>query len=329
MDNLCHTLAGAALAESGLRRRSALGTATLLIGANLPDVDVLAFLGGPLADLELRRGWTHGVVALFVLPLLLTAAMLGFDRVARGARRAVLPTEVRAGQLLLLSAIGIFSHPVLDSLNTYGVRWLVPWSGERVYGDTLFIVDPWLWLALGAGWWLSRRRRRAGLRSVIPERPARVALALGVAYIVAMGISVLAARRIVAAEGASTFGGGRIEAMMIAPVAANPFRREVVVTQSDAHRAAAFRWFRRPRLDAATLQTFPRLSLDDPRAAAAARTDAGRRFLGWARFPSAAIDTAAPTPTVHFIDVRYARRPGAGFGSVAIPLTRAAPATTR
>ena len=44
MDNVCHTLVGAALAESGLGRRTSLGFATLLIGANLPDLDVLAYL---------------------------------------------------------------------------------------------------------------------------------------------------------------------------------------------------------------------------------------------------------------------------------------------
>ena len=43
MDNLCHTLVGAALAEAGLKRRSPYGTATLLISANLPDVDALVF----------------------------------------------------------------------------------------------------------------------------------------------------------------------------------------------------------------------------------------------------------------------------------------------
>jgi hypothetical protein len=31
MDNVCHTLVGAALAEAGLKRRTALGTATLII----------------------------------------------------------------------------------------------------------------------------------------------------------------------------------------------------------------------------------------------------------------------------------------------------------
>jgi len=41
MDPIAHTLFGAALAESGLKNRSRYATATLLIGANLPDIDVV------------------------------------------------------------------------------------------------------------------------------------------------------------------------------------------------------------------------------------------------------------------------------------------------
>ena len=43
MDNLCHTLTGAAFAEAGLKRQTRFGSAALMIAANLPDVDVLAF----------------------------------------------------------------------------------------------------------------------------------------------------------------------------------------------------------------------------------------------------------------------------------------------
>src|SRR5258708_18921250 len=90
MDNLTHTLVGLALADSGLRRRSRLGTAALLIGANLPDIDALVyFIGkGGAAGVAFRRGWTHGVLALALLPLLLTARLLASDRVAPGARRS-------------------------------------------------------------------------------------------------------------------------------------------------------------------------------------------------------------------------------------------------
>ena len=76
IDPVCHTLVGAALARSGLGRRTALGATALVVGANLPDLDVLAYFDGPAADLEWRRGWTHGVLALVVLPFVLTALLL-------------------------------------------------------------------------------------------------------------------------------------------------------------------------------------------------------------------------------------------------------------
>ena len=69
IDPVCHTLVGAGLARSGLAQADRIRHRTLLIGANLPDVDVLAYLWGPGADLAFRRGWTHGVLALALWPL--------------------------------------------------------------------------------------------------------------------------------------------------------------------------------------------------------------------------------------------------------------------
>ena len=55
----------------------------------------------------------------------------------------------RAGPLLALAALAVLTHPTLDWLNNYGMRWLMPFDGRWSYGDALFIVDPWVWLALG------------------------------------------------------------------------------------------------------------------------------------------------------------------------------------
>ncbi|HEY6065819.1 MAG TPA: metal-dependent hydrolase, partial [Thermoanaerobaculia bacterium] len=184
MDNLCHTLVGAALGEAGLARRKPLATATLLIGANLPDVDgfTYLFLDSP-TSLAFRRGWTHGVLAMAVLPALLAAAMVGWDQmVRRRRRRDKLPARFRA--LLLPAFASVLSHPLLDFLNTYGVRFLYPFSKRWFYGDTLFIVDIWVWIALSIGIVASRvLRRRENAR---PDRPARLALAAVVAYVAIM-----------------------------------------------------------------------------------------------------------------------------------------------
>ena len=80
MDPLTHTLVGASLAQTRFGRVR-LGTATCVIGANLPDIDAASyFLGSDLA-LGFRRGWTHGVLAMAVLPPLLAWVMHQVDRV--------------------------------------------------------------------------------------------------------------------------------------------------------------------------------------------------------------------------------------------------------
>ena len=161
MDNLTHTLVGAALAQTGLKRRTGLAAATLMIAANLPDLDALGLAFGH--NLAWRRGWTHGPIGLAVLPILLAAAMLAFDRwQQRRGRRPAARVPVRFGWLVALAYLGTLSHPFLDLLNTYGVRLLMPFSERWYYGDTLFIIDVWLWIALGLGVWLSRRRERKG-----------------------------------------------------------------------------------------------------------------------------------------------------------------------
>src|SRR6185503_2619024 len=136
MDNLAHSLAGAALGYAGLKQRTGLGLLTLVIAANIPDVDAAAMLVGK--HLIWRRGWTHGPVGVLLFPPLIAAAVLGFDRlqIRRGTRPADRP-PVRFGPLLLLATIGAISHPLLDLLNTYGLRLLMPFSERWFYGDAV------------------------------------------------------------------------------------------------------------------------------------------------------------------------------------------------
>ncbi len=274
-------------------------------------MDVLAYFWGPEADLAFRRGWTHGVLALALWPFVLTGAMLPLDRALQRFRRAGLPSGVQPRALLFLSAIAVVSHPILDTLNTYGMRWLMPFSGRWFYGDTLFIVDPWMWLALGAGALLSRRTGS--------PRPARVALWLALGYTAAMGAGAVAARRIARTDMTALSGAG-VGRLLVSPVAVNPFRRSVVAEQGEVYRTAEFRWLRTPHLDPASVRVFPKGQADHPALRAAASTTRGRRFLGWARFPAFEVQEAGDSATVHIVDLRYADRPGVRFGAVSIPV---------
>jgi inner membrane protein len=187
MDNLTHSLVGALIGQMGLKRKTGLAMPTLIIAANIPDIDAVAtFLGGH-QHLAIRRGITHGPIAMLLLPLLLWGAMLWFDRwrAHRGTRpEKRLPVDAK--WLLALAYIGCLSHPLFDWFNSYGIRLLEPFSSQWFYGDTIFIIDIWLWIALIAGVWVSLRRERNHIESW--RRPALVAFTFMCTYILANGV---------------------------------------------------------------------------------------------------------------------------------------------
>jgi inner membrane protein len=308
MDNLCHTLAGWALSEAGLKKRTPLGAAALLIGANLADVDGLAYLKGTLAALTFRRGPTHGLVATALWPFALTGLLLAWDRTVRRRRTPDAP-PAHPGALLLLSAIGVFSHPLLDLLNTYGVRLLSPFSDRWFYGDALFILDPWMWLLLGGGAFLSHRAGRRGASGA--ARPARIALGLAGAYAVLMftGGHVVAGR--IAGEFAS--GGKPVSSALAAPMPVTPVRRLLVVDEGSSYAVGAWEPLSRPQIrflsDPLPRESAPGLTRE------AAASDDGRRFLLWARYP---IFERLPDGGILIRDARYIGRAG-DWATVRIP----------
>jgi inner membrane protein len=186
MDNLTHSLVGAVLGQAGLKRTTGLAMPALIIGANLPDVDAACFfwLEGT-EHLGFRRGITHGPPALLLLPLVLAGLLWAFDRwQAKSGKRPEGRLPVRFGWLYAMAFIGCLSHPFFDWLNVYGIRLLEPFSSQWFYGDTLFIIDVWLWALLIASVWWSRRREKAGAEWM---RPAQVGIAAVLAYIGANG----------------------------------------------------------------------------------------------------------------------------------------------
>lgn len=231
MDPLAHTLFGAGLAETGLKRKTALATGTLILGANAPDVDVIAAFWGSDASLWFRRGWTHGLPALLVWPFLLTGFMLLFDRWVRrpwllrrrgdgppgpagpppgpgegrdkqrgagpgdhsGALKHPAHPAIQAPNpriLLGLAFLAVWSHPLLDGLNTYGIRLFMPLDGTWFYGDALFIMDPWMWLLAGAPVVLARSRGPLSIAGWTVLAAATSALVVGVAE-VPMAVKVI------------------------------------------------------------------------------------------------------------------------------------------
>jgi len=293
---------GAALGKAGLARRTSLGMSTLVIASNLPDVDVAVFATQTLA-VSFRRGWTHGVLAQALLPVMLTAAMIAYDRLVVQRRprpgHTVLPAN--ASELLLLSYIGVLSHVFMDLLNSYGVRLLMPFSGQWFFGDALFIIDPWLYLVLGAGWWFARRRETSGRGD--GRTPARAGVAVATLYMLVMLGSNVMARRVVT-EGLVRAGRPESTKFMVSPVPINPFRREVVVDVGDRYEKGVVVFAPWPRFRPAGFGIDK--GLTHPLVQTALETPRARAYLLWSRFPFVAIDSATSPPAVWINDYRYA-----------------------
>ncbi len=290
MDNLCHTLAGAAMGEAGLKDGTRFGNATLMIAANLPDIDVLAFATSTPA-VTFRRGWTHGALAVAVLPLALAGFLMLWDR-WRPQRRPGGP-PARFGMLLLLSYVGVGSHVLLDLLNNYGVRLLMPFSGRWFYGDTLFIVDIWLWLILGIGVWMSWKRR-------VPA-PARRALVAAGIYIFLMFTSARVSRQMVLNAWIEKWGGPP-RAWMVGPVPVTPFSKAIIVDAGNHFETGRFSWFGTPvRFDPERLPS----RAEDPPVVKAARDPRMKAVLGWARFPYFEVTPVSGGHEVTLTDLRF------------------------
>lgn len=289
MDNLTHSLAGAVLGQMGLKKKTGLGMATLIIAANIPDIDAVATLLDGVQHLAIRRGITHGPIAMMLLPLVLTGIMIWFDRwqEKRGKRPADrLP--IHRGWLLALAYIGCLSHPALDWLNSYGIRLLEPFSSQWFYGDSIFIIDIWIWAALIAGFWLSRRREKKGRSNW--QRPAWISFAAVCAYIFANGLitgKAEAETRDQLVDRAAGAGLADIIQRRDALVVANPvplqfWKREMLWRDGSAYGSGAFDLF--GNLGLGPEQKIPG-NADFLQSEVARSSKDGAAFLFWSRMP--------------------------------------------
>lgn len=296
MDNLTHSLFGAILGQAGLKKKTGLAMPTLIIAANLPDIDASCVVYG-IESLSMRRGLTHGPLAMLILPIILWGIMLGVDHwQSRRGKRPADRLPIHKGWLLALAYLGCLSHPMLDWMNNYGVRLLEPFSSTWFYGDTLFIIDLWIWLVLGGLLWRSLKQEKRG-----DARWRRTALGgfLAVcAYILGNALITHHAEREAKSQLAAAGHADTLTVASPPPIAF--WRRDIFWRDGLAYGSGTYELGRGLILNAAVTSTH----MDDPRLARwlAGNADA-RAFLFWARMPL--IEQDSPNGAMVLRDQRY------------------------
>ena len=274
MDNLTHSLVAAVMGRMGLKRMSPRAMPAMIIAANLPDID--SFVAGaigcePIAE---HRGFTHGPLGIVLMALLAVAIMLGWERLRPGKEG-----PIRLGGLFVAAYLAALSHPLLDLMNTYGTRVLDPFSNRWFYADTLFIMDPWIWIALILGLELSWRAERRGRDWRWPAAWAFTAMLLYIGLNGAISARAVALTRPLVERVAEP-------RMIVAGEIPLTFWKRKMIWRGDAIGGSGT-YNPLDGLNAARLD--PRivpLNMDDPRLAdAAKRNKHVRAFLYWSRMP--------------------------------------------
>ncbi|MGI5823846.1 MAG: metal-dependent hydrolase [Dethiobacteria bacterium] len=135
MDTFTHAIVGlgvGALSGQPLSPYNPVYCATV-VGAVMPDIDIVTLLQGEYALVKHHRGPTHSIGGL----LLLAAAVAGIIHLDFGLNP--LP-------YFFWALGGTLSHGLLDYLNSYGIQIWWPFQGKRYAGNLLMFFDPVLFM---------------------------------------------------------------------------------------------------------------------------------------------------------------------------------------
>jgi inner membrane protein len=150
MDPVTHLMTGVCLARAGFNRKAAYATVAMTVAAELPDLDSLWAIQGPVAAFQHHRGWTHTFLGLPFEAAIVTGAIWLFHRWR--ARRAAAGKPPRApirwGLLYCFSLVALLSHLLLDWTNNYGLRPFFPFNPRWYAGSFVFIFEPVIFLFL-------------------------------------------------------------------------------------------------------------------------------------------------------------------------------------
>ena len=116
----------------------------LIVSGVAADLDLLSYFGGAGAYLHYRYALLHSICGATILAVMIALAFYLTTRRNQAA-------SLRFSRVLLLCAIGISVHILLDLATADGVQLLWPFRARWFSWDLLSGVDPWILAVLAAG----------------------------------------------------------------------------------------------------------------------------------------------------------------------------------
>lgn len=228
MDSLTQAVLGASIQGALLGRWQ--GRKALLYGAllgSLPDMDVVIDYGDAVAEMTYHRGFSHSLLVLSGVALLLTWLVRRFR-----------PHPGYSTQRLFATlALVLLSHPLLDSFTSYGTQLFWPWMPIPTAWSSVFIIDPLYTLPLASAVLVGLI---FGLRDKAAKAPL-LALALSSLYLASTLAGKQMAEQRVEAQLARQ--GIQAEALFSTPTPLNSLLWRVVVLEGEYYHEALVGWF--------------------------------------------------------------------------------------
>jgi len=293
MDNITHSLVGLLLARAGLEKTTPHGTAMMVLAANVPDLDGVAWLGGTLGMIEYHRTYTHALVftpLMALLPMLLVCATFSW-------------------RSYLASIAGVLSHLLLDWTNEYGIPLVLPFSNHYFRLDTVNLIDVWIWAILVGA---------VVAMALAPRTRRSLAYAALAALLAFEGFRTVTHARAIAVMSAQLYEGASARRVTASPGAFNPLAWRgvaegpgfVTILPVDVvHGAGAGRVYR-------TAGPIPAMD-------AALRTHPFQVFTRWSQLPFWKVTPVEEGLRLDLIDLRFGDPDHPGFARVSAIVDRA------
>lgn len=282
MDPVTHLLTGACLARAGLNRKSGFATLTLTLATESPDIDIIAYFGGSVAGLQYHRGFTHALLGIALLPVVVMGFVYGISRLRR-------PPKIPPNWRLLFgyACLGVAVHILQDFTNNYGVRPFTPFGAKWYSWDIVFIIDPVMLLALFLGlvvpslFGLISEEVGAAKAQFRGTEAARFAL---VCLLVLIAVRDFEHRRAVTALKSLTYNSEDALRVSAFPNPLNLFSWNGVVETQDFFELLPVD-SNRGQVDPHNLALLRYKPRETPVSLAAKESRLGRVFLDWAQYP--------------------------------------------